>query len=87
MACYNLASEIDPKAVDVLLKRSSLWFEKEELGKVRARRAARGHWHHPRRALYFLLAALYFLLAGPPAQSVGAAHAASASRAGPAASA
>jgi len=33
MACYDRALELD-KCVEVLLKRSSLWFEKEELSKA-----------------------------------------------------
>ena len=31
MACYDRALELDPKATEVLIKRSSLWFEKENL--------------------------------------------------------
>ena len=31
MSCYDKAFELDPKAIDVLLKRASLWFEKEQL--------------------------------------------------------
>ena len=31
MLCYNHALELRPSAIDVLLKRSSLWFEKEQL--------------------------------------------------------
>jgi len=31
MACYDFALKLDPKATEVLIKRSSLWFEKEQL--------------------------------------------------------
>ena len=34
MTCYNRALELNPSAIDVLLKRSSLWFEKEQLPKA-----------------------------------------------------
>jgi len=33
MACYDRALELQPTAIDVLLKRSSLWFEKEQPAK------------------------------------------------------
>ena len=34
MRCYDYALELEPKAIDVLLKRASLWFEKEQLAKA-----------------------------------------------------
>jgi len=34
MAVYNYALSLAPHAVDVLLKRASLWFEKEEMAKA-----------------------------------------------------
>jgi len=34
MACYDYALELQPAAIDVLLKRSSLWFEKQQLPKA-----------------------------------------------------
>ena len=34
MECYGSAIEMAPKSIDVLLKRSSLWFEKEQLPKA-----------------------------------------------------
>ena len=34
MACYDRALDLTPSAINVLLKRSSLWFEKEQLPKA-----------------------------------------------------
>lgn len=34
MLCYDRALELQPSAIDVLLKRASLWFEKEQLPKA-----------------------------------------------------
>lgn len=34
MCCYDRALELQPRAIDVLLKRASLWFEKEQLPKA-----------------------------------------------------
>ena len=34
MACYELALELNPRAIDTLLKRASLWFEKEDVAKA-----------------------------------------------------
>jgi import receptor subunit TOM70 len=36
MSCYNYALSLQPKAVDVLLKRASLWYERDEHAKALA---------------------------------------------------
>jgi len=60
MACCDRALELRPSAIDMLLKRSSLWFEKEQLAKsyedflrrgARARRQVRRHVLPPRHLL------------------------------------